>query len=96
MTRKPFVAGQFYPGAVPGASGKARAPHGPRGRKGKAIAVVAPHAGYVYSGAVAGAVFSSVAIPDTILILGPAHRPIGPVFASRAKDHGRRRSARSR
>ena len=82
MTRKPYVAGQFYPGrsrelretldllTVRDASGKETA-----------IAVVSPHAGYVYSGPVAGAVFSSVEVPDTVVILGPGHRPIRPGFA---------------
>jgi AmmeMemoRadiSam system protein B len=40
----------------------------------KAIGVVSPHAGYVYSGRVAGAVFSRVLVTDTVLILTPAHR----------------------
>jgi hypothetical protein len=49
--------------------------------KKKAVAVVSPHAGYIYSGAVAGAVLSSVEVPDTVLILGPGHSSIRPVFA---------------
>jgi AmmeMemoRadiSam system protein B len=81
MTRKPFVAGQFYPGrsrelrdALERMTDRAAA-------KEEAVAVVSPHAGYIYSGAVAGAVFSSVVVPDTVIILGPGHRPIRPVFA---------------
>jgi AmmeMemoRadiSam system protein B len=49
--------------------------------KKKALAVVAPHAGYEYSGPVAGAVFSSVEIPRTVVILGPGHRDISSLFA---------------
>jgi AmmeMemoRadiSam system protein B len=52
----------------------------------RAIAAVSPHAGYIYSGAVAGAVLSSITIPDTVLILGPAHASIRPVFA--VQDEG--------
>lgn len=44
--------------------------------KKKAVCVVSPHAGFEYSGPVAGAVFSSVELPDRFVILGPSHRPI--------------------
>lgn len=52
----------------------------------RSIAVVSPHAGYIYSGGVAGAVLSSVTIPDTVLVLGPGHGSIRPVFA--VQDEG--------
>jgi len=44
--------------------------------KEKAKCVVSPHAGFEYSGPVAGAVFSSVQLPGKFVILGPSHRPI--------------------
>jgi AmmeMemoRadiSam system protein B len=81
MKRRPFVAGQFYPGGAPELRGMIRGMIDPRARKEKAIAIVSPHAGYIYSGAVAGAVFSSVELPRISVILGPAHREIVPVFA---------------
>jgi AmmeMemoRadiSam system protein B len=81
MKRKPFVAGQFYPGGEAGLRAMIKGMIDPRARKEKAIAVVSPHAGYIYSGPVAGAVFSSVVVPRTCVILGPAHREIAPVFA---------------
>jgi AmmeMemoRadiSam system protein B len=81
MKRKPYVAGQFYPAGreklretIAGMIDPASAPK-------KSIALVAPHAGYVYSGPVAGAVFSSARIPGTCVILGPAHREIDSLFA---------------
>jgi AmmeMemoRadiSam system protein B len=40
-------------------------------------ACLVPHAGYVYSGPVAGAVFSRIALPQRILILGVRHFPRG-------------------
>jgi AmmeMemoRadiSam system protein B len=43
-------------------------------QKQKAISVISPHAGYVYSGKVAGSVFSSVALPESYIILGPNHQ----------------------
>jgi len=38
-----------------------------------AIGVIAPHAGYVYSGAVAGAVYARVRVPATCVVLCPNH-----------------------
>ncbi len=43
----------------------------------KASAVIAPHAGYTYSGPVAGALYSRVRIPDTVVVLCVNHRGIG-------------------
>ena len=42
-----------------------------------AVGVVMPHAGYIYSGAVAGAVISHIAMKDTFIILGPNHTGLG-------------------
>ncbi len=42
-----------------------------------AFGVISPHAGYPYSGAIAGEVFSRVRIPKRILILGPNHHGYG-------------------
>jgi len=47
----------------------------------RAISVIVPHAGYEYSGPVAGAVFSSVQIPKYLVILGPNHRHVMSRFA---------------
>ncbi len=44
--------------------------------KKEAISVISPHAGYVYSGKVAGSVFSSVALPENFIILGPNHQDV--------------------
>ncbi len=81
MKRKPFVAGQFYPGRARELRDMIAGMVDPGAAKDKAIAVMSPHAGYIYSGPVAGAVFSSVDLPETFIVLGPAHRPIRSVFA---------------
>jgi len=47
----------------------------------QALALIAPHAGFIYSGAIAGAVYSSVVLPDTFVILAPSHRPLRSKFA---------------
>ncbi len=81
MKRKAFVAGQFYPGGRASLLEVLDRMTDPKAERKKALAVVAPHAGYEYSGPVAGAVFSSVEVPPTVVILGPAHREIGTLFA---------------
>lgn len=77
MQRQPAVAGQFYAGS----SKKLRSDLAamiPEARGTKKVAgIIAPHAGYVYSGAIAGAVYASIDIPATVLILGPNHHGAG-------------------
>lgn len=46
-----------------------------------ALAVLVPHAGYVYSGPVAGAAFASVAVPDQVVVLCFEHRMAEEQFA---------------
>jgi AmmeMemoRadiSam system protein B len=53
----------------------------PKQEKKEAIAVISPHAGYMYSGQVAGAVYSSVRLPDSVILLGPDHRAATSDFA---------------
>ena len=38
-----------------------------------ALGAVVPHAGLLYSGSVAGAVYASLALPETVILLGPNH-----------------------
>jgi MEMO1 family protein len=44
-------------------------------------AVMLPHAGYFYSGAVAGKTISCVNVPDTVIILGPNHTGLGRPYS---------------
>lgn len=82
MIRTPVVANQFYPGD-PGILRQtlAELTPGSSKEKKKALAVVSPHAGYIYSGAVAGETFAQVEIPDDIIILGPNHSGRGARIA---------------
>ena len=75
--REPAVAGQFYPGTQNAleAAIKDMTSNGPTHR---AIGVMVPHAGYMYSGTVAGSVFGSVKMPCCYVILGPNHTGVGP------------------
>jgi AmmeMemoRadiSam system protein B len=52
-----------------------------------AVAVVAPHAGYVFSGGVAGAVYARVLVPNDVILLTTNHVPEGAEFA--LYDEGR-------
>ncbi len=73
MKRKPYVAGYFYPSNADELKRMVSGFIDPRTEKKEAIAVVSPHAGLVYSGRVAGAVYSSVELPDTCVLIGPSH-----------------------
>lgn len=81
MIREAVVAGQFYPGTAQSLNRQIESMVDKKARKEKAIGVVAPHAGYIYSGFVAGCVYSSVDITDTVVILGPNHTGIGAAIS---------------
>jgi len=95
QVRKPAVSGMFYagtpeelreqiqwcylhelgPGAVPRVNEE-----GPR----KIVALVVPHAGYVYSGPVAAHAYKELAddgMFDTAVIIGPNHTGYGPLVS---------------
>ncbi|MEW5901731.1 MAG: AmmeMemoRadiSam system protein B [Acidobacteriota bacterium] len=81
MARRPAVAGYFYPRKPDELRALLQRMVNPQAPKKKAFAVVCPHAGFIYSGYVAGAVFSSVLLPERLIILGPSHRGMDSVFA---------------
>lgn len=78
--RVPAVAGSFYPGQ---AETLRRELDGliAAARKERAVAVIVPHAGYAYSGRVAGAVYGRVEIPRDVVILCFNHHGAGSDFA---------------
>ncbi len=84
MKRQPAVAGYFYPGRPEELREMIEGMLPASRESKKAVAVISPHAGYIYSGKVAAAVYASVKIPETAVILGPSHRGIRPVFAVQA------------
>tara|TARA_B100000686_G_C16503339_1_gene818235 strand:- start:26 stop:829 length:804 start_codon:yes stop_codon:yes gene_type:complete len=85
MRRKPAVADRFYPSS-PKALLEVVKKHTPTDIQKKTVfGVVSPHAGFIYSGEVAGSVYASVEIPDTIILLGPNHTGIGPSVSIMAK-----------
>lgn len=81
MIRQPAVAGQFYPGSEDSLRKQIEAFIDKEADKSEAKAVILPHAGYIYSGAVAGKTISQVIIRDTCIILGPNHTGLGKDFS---------------
>ena len=76
MRRKPSVAGYFYPHNSGALRNMIKEMVDTHADKKKAISVISPHAGYVYSGEVAGCVFSSIILPKSYIILGPNHQDV--------------------
>lgn len=79
MVRKPAVAGTFYPADPEELRGMlerlfAGVPRDPRPRLSGAVV---PHAGYIYSGAVAALAYARLPQVETYLLVGPNHRGRG-------------------
>ena len=77
MSRNPVVAGQFYPGSASQLKAMIETLVDKKAKKQDATGLVLPHAGYVYSGPVAGAVISRIKFKDTFIIIGPNHHGRG-------------------
>ncbi len=77
MIRQPAVAGQFYPGDPEELRRELKRLIAVQESRQRVLGVIAPHAGYLYSGAVAGRVYGAIEIPQTVLILGPNHHGVG-------------------
>lgn len=99
MVRRPAVAGQFYPGTEEALISKIEEcfTHeiGPgqvpkqEGKRGVIKGIVAPHAGYEYSGPVAAHSYKALyedGFPSTVIILGPNHHGLGSAVAIADED----------
>ncbi len=84
--RQPAVAGQFYPSRPDQLERDVRKFLGARIEPGPAVGAVVPHAGYVYSGPVAGAVYARLAIPRRAVVLCPNHTGRGAPAALDPSD----------
>ena len=80
MVRKPAVSGRFYDSDPSRLRSQVERYSSAEGRK-KAIALMAPHAGLMFSGPVAGLTYSSIDPPSTFLLLGPNHTGRGAGLA---------------
>lgn len=91
--RPPAVAGHFYPGeprALKDVVGALLGEAQPSGR-GEILGVIAPHAGYMYSGPVAASAFAQIALTrrgfNRVLLIGPPHYlPVRGIAASSAES----------
>lgn len=85
--RQSVVAGRFYPGNADELKKQVTACLAARPSRvfdftnREVLAVMAPHAGYVFSGAVAGMTLNQVPLPERIIALGPNHTGCGALFS---------------
>jgi hypothetical protein len=77
LKRSPAVAGQFYHGTSSKLLQQVENYIDKGARRERVLGVVSPHAGFIYSGSVAGAVYSSIDFPETFILLGPNHTGLG-------------------
>jgi AmmeMemoRadiSam system protein B len=85
ILRRAAVAGRFYPGNPDDLRAEASAylsqTSSENQNQVRAVGCIAPHAGYVYSGHVAGAVFARIEVPKRCVVLCPNHTGMGRALA---------------
>jgi len=83
VLRHPAVAGRFYPGDPEDLRAEASSylSQSKNETPVRALGCIAPHAGYMYSGHVAGAVFARIEIPRRCVVLCPNHTGKGHALA---------------
>jgi len=81
MIRNAVAAGRFYPGSASEIREMMEILIDKTAKKEAVIGLLMPHAGYPYSGPVAGATISRVKLKDTFIIMGPSHTGVGQPFS---------------
>lgn len=71
--RQPAVSGRFYPARVDELRAEVTRFLGGASAGKRHVGIVAPHAGYVYSGPIAGKIFADTAVPRRVVVLAPNH-----------------------
>jgi AmmeMemoRadiSam system protein B/AmmeMemoRadiSam system protein A len=79
--RNPSAAGFYYPASPAEIKAMFAKYIDKSAPKEEVVGLLMPHAGYQYSGAVAGATISRVAFKDTFIIMGPSHSGMGKPFS---------------
>lgn len=79
--RQPAYVGSFYPASPDDLRADIQGYTDLAQKKSRALGIVLPHAGYMYSGHVAGAVCSRIEFPKRFIILCPNHTGIGASLA---------------
>lgn len=78
MLRAPAVAGLFYSASARELADEVAGCLDGSAQARPAIAAISPHAGLMYSGPVAGSVYSRLTLPRTVILVGPNHTGVGP------------------
>lgn len=86
MIRQPAVAGSFYPAHPDELSAQLDSLLCGEHQSRKVKGLIVPHAGYIYSGTVAGEVFTAADIPRQVILIGPNHHGIGANIAVSGAD----------
>ncbi len=81
LIRKPAVSGQFYSDSSDKLRKEIKNLIDKQGIRTEALGCILPHAGYIYSGAVAAKTVSSLKVPDNVILLGPNHTGYGAAFS---------------
>jgi hypothetical protein len=81
MIRDPAVAGQFYYHSEKMLFEQVEQLLQKKAERKNVLGVLSPHAGYMYSGRVAGMTLSRIKAADTFVILGPNHTGLGADFS---------------
>ncbi|HOX54981.1 MAG TPA: AmmeMemoRadiSam system protein B [Candidatus Omnitrophota bacterium] len=81
MVRRAAVSGQFYPSAKASLLNQIEGFIDKTAEKTDAFGAIMPHAGYVYSGLVAGQTASSFLSKDRYILIGPNHTGFGKPFS---------------
>jgi AmmeMemoRadiSam system protein B len=85
--RSPAVAGRFYPRRPDELRREIEAfTSVGKVERTSAIGCISPHAGYMYSGHVAGAVYARMEIPERVVILCPNHTGMGRPLAVMTRE----------
>ena len=81
IVRHAAVAGRFYPAEPNALRDEIHSYVSPATTTISALGCIVPHAGYVYSGHVAGAVYSQLTIPSRCILLCPNHTGRGKALS---------------
>lgn len=77
MIRQPAAAGTFYPRGKDELLKQLKTIIPSHRQPEPSLGLISPHAGYVYSGAIAGQLIADTELPQQIVLLGPNHHGVG-------------------
>jgi hypothetical protein len=75
--RRARFAGSWYPGEEAGLRSAVESYLAGGPAEGRALGLMAPHAGYVYSGRIAGRAFAAAEVTESVIVLSPKHTRAG-------------------